>query len=92
MTKPAISTFKELGIEDEDFDFDTPTDKMPAIKLNEELDTLEFEDIGLDDGPGPLSDREATAGGDAEWLDYGEAGANDQTADDRGKSGGETQL
>ena len=84
--------FKELGIEDEDFDFDTPTDKMPAIKLNEELDTLEFEDIGLDDGPGSLSDREATAGGDAEWLDYGEAGANDQTADDRGKSGGETQL
>ena len=84
--------FKELGIEDEDFDFDTPTDKMPAIKLNEELDTLEFEDIGLDDDPGPETGGESTGGGDAEWLDYGDAGRKDQTADDRGKSAGETQL
>lgn len=83
--------FQELRVEDEDFDFDTPTDKMPAITLKEELDTLEFEDVGLDDDVSLATDREAT-GGDAEWLDYGDAGANDLASDDRGKRGGETQL
>ncbi|MCY4020534.1 MAG: tetratricopeptide repeat protein [Chloroflexi bacterium] len=84
--------FQELGVEDEDFNFDTPTDKMPAITLKEELDTLEFEDIGLDDDAGLVVDRESSKGADAEWLDYDDAGAKDPRADDRDKSGGETPL
>ncbi|MDE2819776.1 MAG: tetratricopeptide repeat protein [Chloroflexota bacterium] len=84
--------FQELGVEDEDFDFDTPIDKMPAITVKEELDPLEFEDIGLDDDAGLLVDRESSRGADAEWLDYDDAGAKDPAADDRDKSGGDTQL
>lgn len=84
--------FQELDAEDEDFDFDTPTDKMPAITLNEGLDPLEFEDIGLDDDASPRVGRGASQGADAEWLDYDDAGANDPAANNRDKSGRDTQL
>ena len=52
-----VGGFKPLGVDDGDLTFDTPTDKMRALDLGDDLNAGEFDDIGLDDAP-PNRDRD----------------------------------
>lgn len=67
--------FDELGLEDEDFDFERPTEKISVEKDAEEID---FDDLGLDDDFAPPPDSDDLP----EWLDY------DDDASGRPRRGG----
>ncbi len=58
--------FDELGLEDEDFDFERPTEK---ISLEEDDEEIDFDALGLDDDFAPPADGDDLP----EWLDYDDA-------------------
>ena len=77
--------FDELGVDDDDFDFERPADAAP-----EAAGELTFDDIGLGDDLIADVDQEAQA--PPTWLHYGHDDPDDRDADDPARRRGESTL